>query len=393
MNKLSISDLDVKGKKLFLRVDYNVPLNEALEISDASRIELTIPTIKFLCERGARVCLVSHLGRPTKKKEADFSLQPVAKYLSSKHGLNLRFCTDIVGESADQALAAIKDGEAMLFENIRYYPEEEANSPEFCKIVAQKFDLYASDAFATAHRAHASTAGIPRHFKNAAAGFLLEREIEFLSTLTANPKRPFCAILGGAKVKDKLKVIDKLLDVADEILIGGGMAYTFLKVQGQEIGNSLFDEASSKIVEKLLSKAEKLNKKILLPIDHLQAESIDGDARVTNRISAGSSAFDIGPLTIELYSKVIAGAAQVFWNGPLGVFEKKNFSNGTFAIAKALNDCKAITVVGGGDSVSALYKSGYQDNISHISTGGGASLEFLEGTSLPGIEVLADKPN
>lgn len=394
MNKLTIEDLDVKGKRVFLRVDFNVPLDKSKEVADDSRIKAALPTIEYLMSNGAKLILVSHLGRPKGKSSDEFSLRPVAERLESILEKPIVFSPTVVGPVAQSAVDCLNAGDCLLMENIRFFPEEEKNDPQFSKDLASLADLYVNDAFGTAHRAHASTEGIARFFNNAACGYLIKKELEFLGGLVKKPELPFCSVVGGAKVKDKIGVISNLLDKGDDILIGGGMAYTFLKVQGLQIGNSLLDEESIDLVKETFAKAEKLNKNLHLPIDHVIAEKLDDDSSskvVEGDIPNGYMGLDIGPKTIAQYLEVLKKSKTVFWNGPMGVFEVTKFQNGTFEIAKGLADCDAVTVVGGGDSVAAVNQAGVALKMSHISTGGGASLKFLEGKTLPGIEALANK--
>lgn len=394
MNKLTIEDLDVKGKRVFLRVDFNVPLDENRQVVDDSRIQAAVPTITYLLERGARLILVSHLGRPKGTISDKYSLRPIADSLERILNKKIVFSPTVLGPVAETAVDCLNNGDCLLMENIRFFPEEEKNDPQFSKNLASLADLYVNDAFGAVHRAHASTEGIARYFDNAACGFLIRKELEFLGKLADHPTAPFCAIVGGAKVKDKIAVIQNLLAKADTILIGGGMAYTFLKVLGKKIGSSIVDLDSIKIVEATFKKADMLKKTIHLPVDHIIAENIDNESPVSiveTDIPDGMKGLDIGPKTIAHYLKLVADANTVFWNGPMGVFELSHFQQGTFAIAKGMADSKAVTVVGGGDSVAAVKKANLTHKMSHISTGGGASLEFLEGRPLPGIEALANK--
>jgi phosphoglycerate kinase len=394
MNKLSIEDLDVKGKRVFLRVDFNVPINENRQVADDSRIQAALPTINYLLSHGARLILVSHLGRPKGVVSNEFSLRPVAESLERILNKKIVFSPTVLGPVAETAVDCLNAGDCLLMENIRFFPEEEKNDPQFSKDLASLADLYVNDAFGAAHRAHASTEGIAHYFANAACGFLIRKELEFLGRLAEHPATPFCAIIGGAKVKDKIAVIQNLLDKADNILIGGGMAYTFLKVLGKTIGSSILDMDHTKVVETTFKKAESLKKTIHLPVDHVVAEKIDNECPtsiVEENIPDGMRGLDIGPKTIARYLKILAEAKTVFWNGPMGVFEMSHFQKGTFAIAKGMANSTAITVVGGGDSVAAVKKANVAHKMSHISTGGGASLEFLEGRPLPGIEALANK--
>ena len=394
MNKLTIEDLDVKGKKVLLRVDLNVPLNENLVVTDNTRIQAAIPTIQYLLAKGAKLILISHLGRPKGKRSENLSLRPVAEVLGKILNQHIVFCPDILGPVVQSAISCLKFGECALLENIRFYPEEEKNDLRFSRELASIADLYVNDAFGTAHRAHASTEGIAKYFDQAACGYLMNKELTYLGNLIKSPASPFCAIIGGAKVPDKIGVVMRLLDLVDDILIGGGMSYTFLKEKGHDIGDSIYNAENAHLVHQAFEKAEKLGKTIHLPIDHLVAEKFSNDVPVKTvgvNIPNGHMGLDIGPKTIEQYLSVIQKAKTTFWNGPMGVFEMKNFQNGTFAIAQGMAENQGVTVVGGGDSVAAMNQTGLGDKVSHISTGGGASLEFLEGNSLPGVEVLTDK--
>lgn len=394
MNKLTIEDLAVKGKRVFLRVDFNVPLDSNMQVADDSRIRAALPTIEYLLSQGARLILVSHLGRPKGTESDKLSLRPVAERLETILEKKIVFSPTVIGPVAQAAVDCLNAGDCLLMENIRFYPEEEKNDAQFSKDLASLADFYVNDAFGTAHRAHASTEGIAKFFDNAACGYLIKQELEFLGKLVETPESPYCAVIGGAKVKDKIGVISNLLDKADDILIGGGMAYTFLKAKGQKIGTSLLDEENLELVQKTFEKAKVLNKSLHLPVDHLVAQEISSDAEiqtVEGDIPDGMMGLDIGPKTVETYQKILKQAKMIFWNGPMGVFEMARFQKGTFEIAQAMAECDALTVVGGGDSVAAVNKAGVAQKMSHISTGGGASLKFLEGKNLPGIEALADK--
>ena len=394
MNKLTIEDLNVKGKRVLLRVDFNVPLDHKQKVTDDTRITAALPTINYLLSNGARIILLSHLGRPKGKFTEAFSLRPVAEVLEKKLNKRIGFSPAIIGPAAQSAIDCLEDGQCVLMENIRFFPEEEKNDPQFSKKLASLADLYVNDAFGTAHRAHASTAGVAKYFENASCGYLIQKELNFLGNISKSPESPFCAIIGGAKVKDKIMVISRLMDKADDILIGGGMAYSFLKMKGHQVGTSILDEEHFKLVEELFKKAEETNKNIHLPVDHIVAKEFSNDAEkmeTSIEIPDRFMGLDIGPKTIENYLSVIAKAKTIFWNGPMGVFEMKNFQKGTFEIAKGMAANPNITVVGGGDSVAAVNKINKADDMSHVSTGGGASLEFLEGKILPGIEALAEK--
>ncbi|MBU2515614.1 phosphoglycerate kinase [bacterium] len=394
MNKLTIEDLDVKDKRVFLRVDFNVPLDENRQVTDDNRIQAALPTIQYLLKNGARLILVSHLGRPKGVPSEEFSLRPVAEKLEKMLNKKIVFSPTVVGPVAQTAIDCLNSGDCLLMENIRFFPEEERNDSQFSKDLASLADIYVNDAFGTAHRAHASTTGIARYFEDAACGYLMKKELDFLGRLIEKPEHPFCAIVGGAKVKDKIDVISSLLDKVDDVLIGGGMAYTFLKVKEFNIGNSILDQEHIDLVKETFKKAEALDKRIHLPVDHVITESFSNEVPVKNvegDIPEGYMGMDIGPKTIENYLKVINGSKMIFWNGPMGVFEMSNFKNGTFSMAVGMSESQAITVIGGGDSVAAVNQAGVADKMSHISTGGGASLRFIQGKTLPGIEALAEK--
>ncbi|MGO8987464.1 MAG: phosphoglycerate kinase [bacterium] len=387
----TIDQIDLKGKRVFIRVDFNVPQDEKGNITDDTRILLSLPTIRFVGEAGGKVILASHLGRPKGKKDPKFSLAPVAKRLSELLEKKVAFATDCIGQEVQKQIAGLKDGEVLLLENLRFHPEEEKNEEAFSKALASLCDVYVNDAFGTAHRAHASTEGMTRFVKIVAAGFLMMKEVESLEKALVNPQKPYVAILGGAKVSDKIGVIQNLLDKVTTLLIGGGMAYTFLKAEGFQVGKSLVEEDQIDFSRNLLEKA-KGKIAFLLPSDHVAAERMDIQAKrevvKNDKIPSGWICLDIGPETVKAFSKEIDVANTIVWNGPMGVFELKPFSQGTFAIAKAIADSSAFSIVGGGDSVAAVNQAGVADRISHISTGGGASLEFLEGKKLPGIEAL-----
>ena len=389
MPKLSIRDLDLQGKRVFMRVDFNVPLAPGgQEITSDKRIRAALPTIQYALEKGAALVLASHLGRPKGKPNPEMSLKPVAQRLSELLGKPVAMAPDCIGEEVEKMLP--KPGEVLLLENLRFHAEEEKNDPEFSKKLARLGDVYVNDAFGTAHRAHASTVGIIEFLKPAAAGLLMEKELEYLEKCTANPERPCIGILGGAKVSDKIEVIENLLKFADRLLIGGAMAYTFLKSQGKPTGKSLVEEDKLELAKGLLEKA---GDRILLPADHVVAEVLEENApcEVAEEIPEGKMGLDIGPKTREAYAAVIRGAKTIIWNGPMGVFEKKPFDAGTVAVAKAVAESGALSVVGGGDSEKAVKSAGVADKISHISTGGGASLEYLSGLVLPGVAALTDK--
>ncbi|MBT3226883.1 MAG: phosphoglycerate kinase [Deltaproteobacteria bacterium] len=394
MNKLTIADLDVKGKRVLLRVDFNVPLDGNHQVSDDTRILAALPTIQYLLNGGARLIILSHLGRPRGKPAEAFSLRPVAEMLGNILQQQVFFSPALLGPVAQAAIDCLKDGDCLLMENVRFYPEEEKNDVQFSKELASLADVYVNDAFGTAHRAHASNEGVTRYFDNAACGLLIEKELSVLENLIKSPEAPFCAIIGGAKVKDKIHVIGNLLNKADEILIGGGMAYTFLHSQGKRIGNSILDGESTDLVAETFARAETLGKTVHLPTDHVVAESFSNDVPtriVEDHIPDGYIGLDIGPKTIAHFLSVIGNAKTVFWNGPMGVFEMNHFQQGTFSIAEGLAASSAVTVVGGGDSVAAVNRINKAGKMTHISTGGGASLELLEGKKLPGIEALTEK--
>ena len=392
MAKLSVEDLDVKGKRVLMRVDFNVPVKDG-KVTDDTRVSASIPTIKYVLDKGGKLILMSHLGRPKGAGyEADFSLKPVVPVLSKLLGKEAKFAEDCVGPKAEAAVAALKPGEVLLLENVRFYKEEEKNDPGFAKKLAALGDVYVNDAFGTAHRAHASTEGVTKILKKAAAGFLMKKELEYFGKALENPTRPFIAILGGAKVSDKIEVIKNLLTKVDALLIGGAMAYTFLKAQGKGVGKSLVEDDKVDLAKQLLAGAKG---KINLPVDHVVGKEVkeDTEKKTTTGdvIEADWVGLDIGPKTIAAYCAKIKTAKTIVWNGPMGVFEMKPFAVGTFAIAKAMAGSGAVTIIGGGDSVSAVKKSGVADKMSHISTGGGASLELLEGKVLPGVAALTNK--
>ncbi len=404
MPKLSIRDLDLQHKHVFIRVDFNVPLSEdGSEITDDTRIRETLPTIEYALKHKAKVILASHLGRPKGKVDPKYSLRPVVDRLRNLldheigESFNVAFSPDCVGEIATEMSRQLESGQVLLLENLRFHPQEEANESAFARKLASLCDIYVNDAFGSAHRAHASTEGITRFVRQSAAGLLMEKELEYMGKALEAPEKPFVAILGGAKVSDKIQVIDNLLGKVDAILIGGGMAYTFLKAKGQDVGKSLLEADKIETAKQALAKAEANGVRFLLPIDHVLADKFAPDAHT--RIFEGDGPFpadlmalDIGPKTIELFADEIIGAKTLIWNGPMGVFEMPAFAAGTMNIAQAVADNgTAISIVGGGDSVAAVKQAGVAPRITHISTGGGASLEFLEGKKLPGVEALTDK--
>ena len=393
-NKKTIEDIDVSGKKVLVRCDFNVPLDENKNITDETRINAALPTIQYLLEHNAAVVLCSHLGRPKGEFNMKYSLAPVAKRLSEKLGFEVKLAKDVIGPDAKKLAAEVKPGQAVLLENVRFHAEEEKNDPAFAKELASMADIYVSDAFGTVHRAHASTAGVAQYLP-AVAGFLIGKELNFLGKAVTNPERPFVAILGGAKVKDKIGVITNLIEKVDTLLIGGGMAYTFMKATGGEIGNSLCDEERLGLALELLDKAKAKGVKLLLPVDNVCGKEFNNDTEQmvceSGKIPEGWEGLDIGPKTVELFSKEIKAAKTVVWNGPMGVFEMPNFAKGTLAIATAMAESDATTIIGGGDSAAAVTQMGLAGKMSHISTGGGASLEFLEGKTLPGVAALNDK--
>ncbi len=398
MAKLSIRDLDLGSKKVFIRVDFNVPIEDG-RVTDDTRITSAIPTIQYAIDKGARVILASHLGRPKGQKNLKYTLKPVAEHLARLLGRPVAFATDCIGEDASSVVNALKDGDVALLENLRFYAEEEQNEPGFSAKLASLCDLYVNDAFGTAHRAHASTAGMTASVPMAAAGFLMEKELRYLVETLANPRRPFVVILGGAKVSDKIQVIENLLKSADSILIGGAMAYTFLKARGLEVGRSLVELDKTELAASLEVAAKEKNVKLLLPVDHQVAANPDSGSSAINvdvtATPADLMGLDIGTATASLYAEVIGSAQTIIWNGPMGMFEKAPFDLGTRAVAQAVASASAksnaTSIIGGGDSVAAIHESGLADQITHISTGGGATLELLAGDLLPGVAALTEK--
>ncbi|MEG1849134.1 MAG: phosphoglycerate kinase [Oscillospiraceae bacterium] len=393
LNKKTLEDVDVSGKKVLVRCDFNVPLQDGA-ITDDKRITASLPTIRYLLEHGAAVILCSHLGRPKDGFEAKYSMAPIAKRLSELLGLPVALAADVVGEDACARARALRPGEVLLLENVRFHKEETKNDPAQSKKLAALAELFVNDAFGTAHRAHCSTAGVADYLP-AVSGFLIKKELEIMGGALRHPRRPFVAILGGAKVSDKIGVIESLLDKADSVLIGGGMAYTFFKAQGFPIGSSICEEDKLDVARALLEKARQKGVALLLPVDNVVADRFDAAAEQqtvpSTEIPDGWMGMDIGPKTIGAYAAVIAGAGTVMWNGPMGVFEFPAFAGGTRAVAQAMADSNAVTIIGGGDSAAAVVQMGFEDKMTHISTGGGASLEFIEGLELPGIACLNDK--
>ena len=394
MNKKTVKDIDLKGKKVLVRCDFNVPMNEERKITDNTRIVAALPTIKYLLEQNCAIILCSHLGRPKGEFKPEFSLKPVAEELSKLLGKEVIMAKDVIGEDAKTKAANLQQGQIMLLENVRFHKEETDNDPNFAKELASMAEVYVSDAFGAVHRAHASTAGVAEYLP-AVAGFLIEKELKFLGNAVSNPERPFIAILGGAKVSDKIGVIDSLLEKVDTLIIGGGMAYTFFKAQGYEVGKSLCELDKLDLANSLMKKAKEKGVKLMLPVDTRVGKEFKEDTESKTvkctEIPADWEGFDIGEETIKMFSDELRKAKTVVWNGPLGLFEFDQFAKGTNAIAKVLSEIDATTIIGGGDSAAAVRKAGLEDKMTHISTGGGASLEFLEGKKLPGIECLLDK--
>lgn len=397
MRKVTIDDLNLKGKRVLVRVDFNVPIENG-KVADDTRIREALPTIKKIISEGGKVILMSHLGRPKGGFDPKYSLKPVAEHLSNLLGMTVKFAPDCIGEEVKKMVNELGEGEVLLLENVRFHPEEEKNDENFARELASLADVYVNDAFGSAHRAHASTEGVAKFVSETAIGYLMQKEVEYLSRAVSNPEKPYVAILGGAKVSDKIQVIKNLMDKVDAFLIGGGMANTFLKAKGFEVGKSLVEEDKIELAKEILNEAEKRNIKFVLPVDCVIADKFSNDANFeivpVSNVKPDWMILDIGPETVKLFSNVLKDAKTVVWNGPMGVFEFENFSKGTFEIAKVLAEITskgAITIVGGGDSASAISKSGLADKVSHVSTGGGASLEFLEGKILPGIAAIKDK--
>lgn len=397
MNKLSIDQVDLKGKKVLVRVDFNVPLDENLKITDDIRISSALPTIKKIMKEGGKTILMSHLGRPKGAPNPKYSLKPAAVRLSELLGMDVKFAPDCVGDQVKAIVNAMKDGEVLLLENLRFYAEEEKNNPDFAKKLADLGDVYINDAFGSAHRAHASTEGVTKHIKVNASGYLMQKELEYLGKAISNPERPYCAILGGAKISGKIDVIQNLFSKVDTLIIGGGMAYTFYKAMGHEIGTSLLEEDKISLAKEILEKAKNSKVNFILPVDVVIAPEFNNDSPSEvvsiDKIPSSKMGLDIGPKTIELFRSEVLKSKTVIWNGPMGVFEFDNFAKGTNSIAQALVEATkkgATTIIGGGDSAAAIKKAGLDEQVSHVSTGGGASLEFLEGKALPGVAALND---
>ncbi|PYR87816.1 MAG: phosphoglycerate kinase [Acidobacteria bacterium] len=393
MNKLGISDLDLKGRRVFMRVDFNVPLADG-QITDDTRIQAALPSIRYVIEKNGKLILASHLGRPKGKPDPKYSLKPVATRLGNLLRKAVQFGPDCVGPEVEKMVSDLPSGGVLMLENLRFHAEEEKNDPEFAKQLAKLCDVYVNDAFGAAHRAHASTAGIAAYVKQAAAGFLMEKELESLSYVLTRAEKPFVAIVGGAKISDKIDLIESFISIANNILVGGAMAYTFLRARGIATGKSLVESEKIALAKDLLAKASTKNVSIELPVDHVVAPGLESAASQVISITEtppDQMGLDIGPETIRRYSGIIRQAKTIVWNGPMGVFENPKFASGTFAIARAVADSNAYSIVGGGDSAAAVAQSGVGSKITHISTGGGASLEFLSGQKLPGVEVLTDK--
>ena len=395
MSKKTLEDVSLAGKRVLVRVDFNVPLDKERNITDDTRIRAALPTIQYLLKNNAKLVLMSHLGRPKGQGfEQDFSMAPVAKRLGELLGQEVSLATDVIGESATSLVENLEEGGVVLLENLRFHKEEKKNDPDFAKALASFGEVYVNDAFGTAHRAHASTEGVAHHLP-AVAGYLMQKELDILGKAVSNPDHPFVAILGGAKVSDKIGVINNLIEKVDTLIIGGAMAYTFIKAQGYEVGNSLLEEDKIELAKELLQKAKDKGVKLLLPVDNVVAKEFKADAEHkiahSDNIPVGWEGLDIGPESVELFGEVILKAKLVVWNGPMGVFEMPAFAKGTEAIADYMSRCTGTTIIGGGDSAAAVKKLGYGDKMTHISTGGGASLEFLEGIELPGVAALDDK--
>jgi len=397
MNKLSIDKVDLNNKKVLVRVDFNVPLDENLNVTNDIRIVESLPTIKKIISSGGKTILMSHLGRPKGERKSEFSLKPAAERLSKLIGKDVKLAPDCIGAETEKMVNEMKPGDVVLLENLRFHKQEEKNDPEFAKQLAILGDVYINDAFGSAHRAHASTEGVTKFIKTCAAGYLMQKELDYLGSALANPKRPYCAVLGGAKISGKIDVINNLLDKVDILIIGGGMAFTFFKAQGKEIGKSLLEAEKLDLAKELLEKVKSSRLKFLLPVDVVVADEFKNESPAitvdVDKIPADKMGLDIGPKSIKLFSDELMKSKTIVWNGPMGVFEMPNFAKGTFAVAESLakaTESSAVTVIGGGDSAAAIADAGLEKKVSHVSTGGGASLEFLEGKILPGVEALTD---
>lgn len=397
MKKLTIDNLNIKDKRVLVRVDFNVPLDENQNITDDNRIVASLPTIKKIISDGGKAILMSHLGRPKGKVNPKYSLKPAAEKLSEHLGKKVLLAPDCIGEEVKKMVESMNPGDVVLLENLRFHEEEEKNNPEFAKQLAELGDVYINDAFGSAHRAHASTEGVTKLIDKCAAGYLMQKELEYLGSAVSSPKKPYCAILGGAKISGKIDVINNLLDKVDSLLIGGGMAFTFFKAQGKEIGKSLLEEEKIDLAKELLEKVKNSNVEFLLPVDVVTAKEFNNDSPSEtvsiNDITSDKMGLDIGPETVKLFKEQILKSKTIVWNGPMGVFEMPNFAKGTFKIAESLAEVTskgAVTIIGGGDSAAAIAKAGLEEKVSHVSTGGGASLEFLEGKTLPGVAALTD---
>ena len=397
MNKLSIDKIDLKNKRVLVRVDFNVPLDDKLNVTNDNRIVESLPTIKKIIDSGGKVILMSHLGRPKGERKSEFSLNPAAERLSKLLAHEVKLAPDCIGAETEKMVNEMKPGDVVLLENLRFHKQEEKNDPEFAKQLANLGDVYINDAFGSAHRAHASTEGVTKFIKTCAAGYLMQKELDYLGSALAIPKRPYCAILGGAKISGKIDVINNLLDKVDILIVGGGMAFTFFKAQGKEIGKSLLEEEKLDLAKELLEKVKSSKLKFLLPVDVVVADEFKNDSPSftvdVDNIPADKMGLDIGPKSIKLFSDELMKSKTIVWNGPMGVFEMENFAKGTFAIANVLAEVTeqgAVTVIGGGDSAAAISKAGLENKVSHVSTGGGASLEFLEGKILPGVDALTN---
>ena len=397
MNKLSIDKVDLKNKRVLVRVDFNVPLDENKNVSDDLRIKASLPTIKKIIQDGGKAILMSHLGRPKGERKATLSLKPASDRLSELIGQEVKLAPDCIGSATEKLINEMQSGDVVLLENLRFHKEEEKNDPDFSKELAKLGDIYINDAFGSAHRAHASTEGVTRFIKTCAAGYLMQKELDYLGSALANPKRPYCAVLGGAKISGKIDVITNLMDKVDTLIIGGGMAFTFFKAQGKEIGKSLLESEKLELAKELLEKLQSSSIKFLLPVDIVVADEFSNDSPSqtvsVDKIPSDKRGLDIGKESIKLFTDELLRSKTIIWNGPMGVFEMSNFAIGTFAVAQALANATekgAVTVIGGGDSAAAISDAGLEDKVSHVSTGGGASLEFLEGKVLPGVAALTD---